>query len=255
MKSVSRLLSRWIAPSIAAWTAIFAVAPNAGATPVAPGFQVTFLQTPGTATGDVISVGETVFAGVGDFGVGIQAVVRIDASGTTVLAEGFNSLGGFAYDAVNDRLIVGDNGGNGPGALTGDRHTARRIGKFIQEKGPPPGPKPVGEQCDGRQRCEPAIVRALQVLADLGEIDIPQREVQQPPRHHETPSLKEPVSGSLPHGPAVGGSVMTAGRSARHVRRRRRSSEWWGCAWAQSRPSFSWTRRFIAATLSDSSSR
>lgn len=119
MKSVSRLLSRWIAPSIAAWTAVFAVAPNAGATPVAPGFQVTFLQTPGTATGDVISVGETVFAGVGDFGVGIQAVVRIDPSGTTVLAEGFNSLGGFAYDAVNDRLIVGDNGGNLPGALTG----------------------------------------------------------------------------------------------------------------------------------------
>ena len=65
-------------------------------------------------------MGGAVFVGVGFFGGATQSVVRIDSGGSTVIADGFNSLVGFAYDAVNDRLLVGDNALEAPGSETGD---------------------------------------------------------------------------------------------------------------------------------------
>jgi hypothetical protein len=47
-------------------------------------------------------------------------VVRIDGGGTTVIADGFNALSGFAYDVVHDRLLVTDNGDEALGSETGD---------------------------------------------------------------------------------------------------------------------------------------
>jgi hypothetical protein len=92
-----------------------------GATVVAPGFSVTGIPLPDVAAGDVVAVGDALFVGVGPGFTGrAESVVRIDPSGTTVLAEGFNALAGFAYDAVNDRLLVGDNALEAPGAVTGD---------------------------------------------------------------------------------------------------------------------------------------
>lgn len=99
---------------------VLLTASPAAAIPVAPGYTVTTIATDERAVGDVIVVGGVVFVGQGDSGAGTQSVVRIDGGTTTVLAEGFNALGGFVYDAVNDRLIVSDNGGNIPGAVTGD---------------------------------------------------------------------------------------------------------------------------------------
>lgn len=96
------------------------MAKHASATPVASGYTVSFITATGPVAGDVVAAGNAVFVGVGAFGVGNQSIVRIDDDGITVLAEGFNSLGGMVYDAVNDRLLTGDNGGNGPGATTGD---------------------------------------------------------------------------------------------------------------------------------------
>lgn len=93
----------------------------AQAMPVAPGYIVSEIVTPGSATGDVVAAGGALFVGIGSFGAGAQSIVRIDGGGTTTIAEGFNSLGGFAYDAVNDRLVVADNGLEAPGgAVTGD---------------------------------------------------------------------------------------------------------------------------------------
>lgn len=96
------------------------LAAPAQALPVAPGHAITQIATPGVATGGVVAHGGALLVGVGSFGATQQAVARIDASGATILADGFNALSGFVYDAVNDRLVVGDNAGELPGAETGD---------------------------------------------------------------------------------------------------------------------------------------
>lgn len=101
-------------------TAAVLGAGGAEATIVAPGFTVGELVTPGIATGGVEVVGGAVLVGVGPFGGATQSVVRIDGSGATTIANGFNGLSGFAYDAVNDRLLVGDNSLEAPGSETGD---------------------------------------------------------------------------------------------------------------------------------------
>jgi len=101
------------------WLSLVLVAP-AAAVPIAPGYTISTIATPAPATGDVVVVGGAVFVGVGFFGGATQSLVRIDAGGSTVIADGFNSLGGFAYDAVNDRLVVGDNALEAPGSETGD---------------------------------------------------------------------------------------------------------------------------------------
>jgi hypothetical protein len=96
------------------------LASAAGAAPIAPGYTIGSIATPAPATGDVLVIGGAVFVGVGFFGGATQSIVRIDGGGTTVIADGFNSLSGFAYDAVNDRLVVGDNALEAPGSETGD---------------------------------------------------------------------------------------------------------------------------------------
>jgi hypothetical protein len=86
------------------------LAAPAGATPTAaPGFvQLPSLVTPGTAFGGVVVVDGAVFVGQDAFGV--QSIVRIDpGGGATTLATGFAGLSGMAYDALNDRLLVGAN--------------------------------------------------------------------------------------------------------------------------------------------------
>jgi hypothetical protein len=97
-----------------------ALAADAGATIVAPGYVVGEIATPSLPTGGVAVVGGAVFVGAGPFGGATQSVVRIDGGGATTVADGFNGLSGFAYDAVNDRLIVGDNSLETPGSETGD---------------------------------------------------------------------------------------------------------------------------------------
>jgi hypothetical protein len=87
------------------------------------------------ASGDVVVVGDAIFVGQGGFGAANQSVVRIDGDGDTVIATGFNSLAGFAYDPVNDRLIVGDNGLEASGATTGDS-----IYAIADPFGSPPSP-------------------------------------------------------------------------------------------------------------------
>jgi len=87
----------------------------------APGYTVTEIALPNFAQGDVVVAGGALFVGVGPgFSGAAQSVVRIDGGGTTVVADGFNALSGFAYDAVNDRLLVTDNADEAPGSETGD---------------------------------------------------------------------------------------------------------------------------------------
>jgi hypothetical protein len=102
----------------AAW--ILALVPFHALALSAPGYVVTEIATSDVVAGDVVAQGGAIFVGIGPFGGGAQSVVRIDGTGTTTLATGFNALSGFAYDAVNDRLLVGDNALEAPGATTGD---------------------------------------------------------------------------------------------------------------------------------------
>jgi hypothetical protein len=102
----------------------------------APGYVVSEIALPDFAQGDVVAAGDALFVGVGPgFSGAAQAVVRIDAGGITVVADGFNSLSGFAYDAANDRLLVGDNGQEALGSETGD--TLYAIANALAHAGTP----------------------------------------------------------------------------------------------------------------------
>jgi len=115
MKRIRTAALALAAATCAAW------APAARAALIAPGYTVSQIALPDYAAGDVVVVGDALFVGVGvGFVGGLQSVVRIDAGGTTVVAQGFQGLGGFAYDAANDRLLVSDNALEAPGAITGD---------------------------------------------------------------------------------------------------------------------------------------
>ena len=93
----------------------------AAALVIAPDYIVTEIPLSDFAAGDVVVVGDALFVGIGaGFVGGAQSVLRIDAGGSTVIATGFQALGGFAYDAANDRLMVADNGREAFGAVTGD---------------------------------------------------------------------------------------------------------------------------------------
>jgi hypothetical protein len=82
----------------------------AAALPTAPGYNVSTIDAGAVTTGGVVAVGDTLFVGTGSFGAP-QSIVRIDANGDiTTLATDFGSISGLTYDAINDRLIVGDNG-------------------------------------------------------------------------------------------------------------------------------------------------
>ncbi len=104
---------------VAVLAAVGVAAPARAAVTAAPGYAVRTIPTPGTVQDSVARRDGAIFVGQGAFGVGLQQIVRIDESGTTELASGFNSLGGMDL-GPDGTLYVVDNGGNGPGALTGD---------------------------------------------------------------------------------------------------------------------------------------
>jgi hypothetical protein len=104
-----------------ALAAVLAARTFAGAAvTAAPGWAVRTLPTPATLQGGVVRAGEAVLVGQGPtFTAGAQTIVRLDAGGATTIAAGFNSLGGFALDGGGILWVV-DNGGELPGAATGD---------------------------------------------------------------------------------------------------------------------------------------
>ena len=107
----------------------------AGAVMPAPGFATYSITTPGTVTGDVVRVGDAIFVGQGAFGVGLQTIIRLDGGVATTIANGFNSLGGFAFDGAAGTLYAVDNNGNGMGAAHG-RHGVRDPGRAHADDGP-----------------------------------------------------------------------------------------------------------------------
>ena len=102
-------------------------------------YGISTIATPDVATGGVAIVGDALFVGVGGFGGATQSIVRIDSGGTTTVADGFNAISGMVYDAINDRLVVGDNGpfggSLGVGQETGD--TIYAIGDPLNQSGTP----------------------------------------------------------------------------------------------------------------------
>lgn len=91
----------------------------ASAVTAATGYAVRSIPTPASVQGGVVARGGAVIVGQGTFGAGLQHIIRIDGGGTTTIATGFNSLGGFDLDAAGTLYVV-DNGGNLGGATTGD---------------------------------------------------------------------------------------------------------------------------------------
>lgn len=84
----------------------------------APGYAVHSIPTPGMVQGGVVRSGGAILVGQGTFGVGTESILRLD-TGMTTIATGFNSLGGFDMDSAGTLYVV-DNGGDQPGAATGD---------------------------------------------------------------------------------------------------------------------------------------
>ena len=101
-------------------TAVLLLATAARAAVItAPGYLPRSIPTPGPTQGGVVRLGEELLVGQGVIGAGSEYIVRIDRAGVTVVATGFNSLGGFDVEPDGDLLVV-DNGGELPGAATGD---------------------------------------------------------------------------------------------------------------------------------------
>src|SRR5205823_3025326 len=85
----------------------------------APGYAVHTISTPNTVQGGVVRQGGTIVVGQGSFGGGTEQIIRLDGTGTTVIATGFNSLGGFDLDTTGTLYVV-DNCQECAGAATGD---------------------------------------------------------------------------------------------------------------------------------------
>src|SRR6059058_3440037 len=85
----------------------------------APGYAVHLIPTPGPVQGGVVRRSGAILVGQGSFGANSETIVRLDGGGSTTIATGFNSLGGFDLDAAGT-LFVADNGGELGGAATGD---------------------------------------------------------------------------------------------------------------------------------------
>lgn len=86
---------------------------------VAPGYAVRTISTPDVVQGGVVQRDGVVVVGQGAFGAGLQRIVRIAGPDVVTIATGFSSLGGFAL-APDGTLYVVDNGGDLPGATSGD---------------------------------------------------------------------------------------------------------------------------------------
>jgi len=85
----------------------------------APGYLARTIPTPDVVQGGVVRRGDALLVGQGTFGAGREYILRLDGATATVVATGFNSLGGFDVE-LNGNLLVVDNGGELPGAITGD---------------------------------------------------------------------------------------------------------------------------------------
>src|SRR5438128_4041705 len=99
--------------------ACIAARPAAAAVVAASGYAAHAIPTADAVQGGVVGRGRAVLVGQGAFGAGGERIVRLDGSGATTVATGFNSLGGFDLDAAGT-LYVADNGGEQTGATTGD---------------------------------------------------------------------------------------------------------------------------------------
>ena len=106
--------ARWILSLL-----VTLVAARAEAISTAPGYAAHSIPTPGTVQGGVVRRGGAILVGQGSFGAGSETIIRLDGGGSTTIATGFNSLGGFDLDAAGT-LFVADNGGELGGAATGD---------------------------------------------------------------------------------------------------------------------------------------
>ncbi|TMA82945.1 MAG: hypothetical protein E6J77_15055, partial [Deltaproteobacteria bacterium] len=72
----------------------------------APGYAVHTIPTPNTVQGGVVRQGAAIVVGQGSFGGGTEQIIRLDGAGTTVIATGFNSLGGFDLDTTGTLYVV-----------------------------------------------------------------------------------------------------------------------------------------------------
>src|SRR6059036_1696038 len=106
--------ARWILSLL-----ITMVSARTEAITTAPGYAAHSIPTPGTVQGGVVRRGGAILVGQGSFGAGSETIIRLDGGGSTTIATGFNSLGGFDLDAAGT-LFVADNGGELGGAATGD---------------------------------------------------------------------------------------------------------------------------------------
>jgi len=112
----TRILSSFLALFSA--TVLVARTLSAAVVP-APGYAVHTISTPNSVQGGVVRQGGTIVVGQGSFGGGTEQIIRLDGAGTTVIATGFNPLGGFDLDTTGTLYVV-DNCQECAGAATGD---------------------------------------------------------------------------------------------------------------------------------------
>ena len=108
------------------WMVVFSIlsscvaAQATAAVTAAAGYAVRAISTPGIVQGGVVRSGPAIIVGQGAFGVGGESIVRFsEGEAAVTIADGFNSLGGFDL-AADGTLYVVDNGGDLPGAASGD---------------------------------------------------------------------------------------------------------------------------------------
>src|SRR5688572_15281956 len=98
-----------IRATIVGVASVLAVAAQArAALTVAEGHAVQLLPTPGTVQGGVVKRGQVVLVGQGDFGPGLESIVRLEAGRAVTIATGFGGLGGFDL-GPDGTLYVVDN--------------------------------------------------------------------------------------------------------------------------------------------------
>jgi hypothetical protein len=98
--------------------ALLLTVPAEAAVVAASGYAVHTIATPDTVEGGVVRRGGAILVGQGPgFTAGAERIIRIDPSGPTTIATGFNSLGGFDL-APDGTLYVVDNCFTGDGCGT-----------------------------------------------------------------------------------------------------------------------------------------
>lgn len=112
-------MTRWTLSLIVVWLLAAPPSPEATVT-AAPGYGVRTIPAPGPVQGGVVRRGPAIIVGQGSFGAAGEYIVRFEeGGGAVIIADGFNSLGGFDL-APDGTLYVVDNGGDLSGAVSGD---------------------------------------------------------------------------------------------------------------------------------------